>query len=121
MCCLGWSLPKYALNTTCLLKTRQVDKDPEILVHGHGGNLHCLATHPTLPHVFASACEARRVYVWDAAARGLARTSQTQLSATAIAFSQTPVDAVAVHMWNPSGGAAHHLAVGGMCGSIQVR
>ena len=104
-----------------MLKTRQVDKDPEILVHGHGGDLHCLATHPTLPHIFASACEARRVYVWDAAARGLARTSQTQLSATAIAFSQTPVDAAAVHEWNPSGGGAHHLAVGGICGSIQVR
>ena len=42
------------------------------------------------------------------------------MPATALAFSQTPVAAAAIYAWQPSGGEAHHLAVGGMHGSIQV-
>ena len=62
-----------------------------MLVYGHAGDLHTVAVHPKDPGVFATVCESKRVYVWNATRRSLARTSVVPIQGSAVAFSQTPI------------------------------
>jgi hypothetical protein len=59
--------------------TRAGRYEPEInvQVYGHIADLYAVATHPADPDVFASAAEADRVFLWNAADHNLIRTSPT--------------------------------------------
>ena len=49
----------------------EVDADPEILVYGHSADLYGCAFHPDpqFAHVYATASDSSRVFIWDARAR----------------------------------------------------
>uniref|UniRef100_A0A7S0T1C8 EML-like second beta-propeller domain-containing protein n=1 Tax=Mantoniella antarctica TaxID=81844 RepID=A0A7S0T1C8_9CHLO len=107
-----------------------VQSGPEVSVqvYGHLADLYAVATHPTDPDVFASAAEADRVFLWNAADCNLIRTSPTGVVGRSIAFSAEPVPSSAKYFpgWSPTSmknqpvSAGHHIAVGGKSGSIAV-
>ena len=78
-------------------------------MHGHGGALHAVAWHPVRTSVFATACEAPRAFVFDAAARGVIKSCAVDCALRACAWSSTPVN-----------GRSHHLALGGSNGKLII-
>lgn len=81
-----------------------------MLVHGQAGALHAVAWHPVQHAVFATACEAPRVCVCDAACRDVVKTAAVGFAVRACAWSPVAL--------NGSGG--HHLCLGGADGRLAV-
>jgi hypothetical protein len=78
----------------------------EVLMYGHGGSMYAVAWHPVRSAVFATACEAPRVFVLDATARSVTKTAATNMASRAVAWSSLPL----------RDGTYHHLALGGAKG-----
>lgn len=66
--------------------------------------MHAVSWHPVRTSVFATACEAQRVFVFDATARSTIKTAATNMASRAVAWSCQPM----------RDGVMHHLALGGM-------
>ncbi|KAK3283901.1 hypothetical protein CYMTET_8419, partial [Cymbomonas tetramitiformis] len=120
------SLPNCFIAGTNKCEIWEVDKDPEVLIFGHAGDLYGVAAHPKDPTVFASVSEAARIYVWDTSTFNMSKTASLTFRGSAVGFSEEPIPAVGhngkeiIYGWKPEKGSAHHLAVGGMQGRIQI-
>jgi len=82
----------------------EIDKDPEMLVFGHAGDLYGVCCHPTVPRVFVTACESDKLVFFDIKRRRKLRSLSMGERARCVAFS-------------PSGS---HMAVGMTSGTIRV-
>ena len=87
----------------------EVDADPEILVYGHSADLYGCAFHPDpqFAHVYATASDSSRVFIWDARARRRLTAVECAAAARSVAFATTT-----------NGGG--ELAVGLVDGSVEV-
>ena len=87
----------------------EVDQDPEVLIYGHSADLYGVAFHPdrSLAHVFATACDSSRVFIWDARNRRRLAAVECASNARSAAFATTA-----------NGGG--ELAVGLVDGSVEV-
>eukprot|EP00899_Mesostigma_viride_P010144 jgi/Mesvir1/19130/Mv12869-RA.1 len=83
----------------------EVDADPELLIAGHNADLYHVDWHPVEPSVFVTACESKRVFLWDAAKRKLTRTTNVGFAFRVAVFSK------------PDG---KHIAVGGRNGKVVI-
>ena len=81
----------------------------EVLVHGHGGALHAIAWHPVSTGMFATACEAPRLSVFDAQRCSLVKACAVSGPQRAVAWSPIAVS-----------GTSHHLATGSAGGKIAI-
>ncbi|KAG2499991.1 hypothetical protein HYH03_002273 [Edaphochlamys debaryana] len=77
---------------------------PEPLTQGHSADVYGLAFHPKKPHKFATACDSKTVFMWNAKRRQLVAKVNIGVEAQSVAFS-------------PNGA---HLAVGTITGMVKV-
>jgi echinoderm microtubule-associated protein-like 6 len=82
----------------------------EVLVYGHAGSVQGMAWHPERAAVFATACHASRVFVFDASCREVIKTCVIGFSLQVCAWSTVPI----CHK------TSHHLAVGGTKGKVMI-
>lgn len=80
-------------------------------MYGHGGSMHAVAWHPVRTAMFATACEAQRVFVFDATARSTIKTASANMTSRAVTWSCRPL----------RDGTFHHLALGGAKGRCVLR
>jgi echinoderm microtubule-associated protein-like 6 len=78
-----------------------------MLVYGHAASLHAAAWHPVCTSLFATACEAHRVFVFDASSCELVKTGPLPCAARACAWSPIPLNR-----------HSHHLCIGGVNGKL---
>ena len=98
-------------NRCDIMEVSATSSEQETYVTGHTADLYCVAWHPKRAHVFASASESSRLFLWDASDRSMLRTCRVGFGGCQCAFSAEPVEA---------GSDSHHLAVGGRQGRLKV-
>lgn len=81
----------------------EVDKDPRIIIEGHEDDLHVVAAHPTDPCIFATACGSGKVRVWSTQKRDVVLCANMGFCASAVTFSEEPLDAETIPGWEPKG------------------
>ena len=60
-------------------------------IDGHEADLYSIEWHPVKPHIFATACESSRLFVFDAQKRIVLKTCKVGFLGRACAWSSAPI------------------------------